>query len=309
MIFCCGEALIDMVPIISTDGRGGFSPTAGGAIFNTAIALGRLGVGVGFVSGVSNDLFGQQLVEVLESSNVETNHTIRTDQPTTLAFVRLTDGHATYTFYDENTAGRMITPDQLPDLPETAEALYFGGISLCPEPAGSTYQALMQAHSDNKITMIDPNIRQSFITDPDGYRARIMAMIGMADIVKLSDEDLDWLLQGSENPEEKLAKIVAMGPKLAILTKGSEGAFAIFAGGEARVPARKAVVKDTVGAGDTFNAGVLASLSHQDVLSKDALASLSAEAVETALDFGAQVAAITVARDGANPPWSHELEG
>jgi len=307
MIFCCGEALIDMVPITAGDGRNGFSPTAGGAIFNTAIALGRLGVASGFVSGVSNDLFGQQLVDVLESSNVDTSYTIRSERPTTLAFVRLTDGHATYTFYDENTAGRMIEPADLPTLPKDAEALYFGGISLCPEPVGSTYHALMQTHAADKVTMIDPNIRQSFITDPDGYRARIMGMIGMADIVKLSDEDLDWLVEGPQSPEEKLHIISEFGPSLSILTKGSEGAFAISEGGTAQVPAQKAVVKDTVGAGDTFNAGVLASLHQQGVLTKAALAELDVTAVEAALGFGAKVAAVTVSRDGANPPWASEL--
>ncbi|WP_420860886.1 carbohydrate kinase family protein [Algirhabdus cladophorae] len=309
MIFCCGEALIDMVPITSADGREGFSPAAGGAIFNTAVALGRLGIKAGFVSGLSNDLFGQTLVEVLHASHVDTTYAIRSDRPTTLAFVRLTDGHATYTFYDENTAGRMITPEDLPDLPETATALYFGGISLCPDPAGATYQAFMQAHAASKVTMIDPNIRQGFITDPDGYRARIMAMIGMADIVKLSDEDLDWLLEGAQTPEEKLAVIAQMGPSLSILTKGSEGAYALSAAGPVSVAARKAIVKDTVGAGDTFNAGVLASLEASGVLTKVALADVSEGIVAKALDFGAQVAAVTVSRDGANPPWANELQG
>ncbi len=108
MILCSGEALIDMVPA-----AGGASPCltpmAGGAIFNTAIALGRLGVPTGFLSGLSNDLFGVQLEQTLHESRVDASFAIRSGRPTTLAFVRPRDGQAAYTFYDENTAGRMIT--------------------------------------------------------------------------------------------------------------------------------------------------------------------------------------------------------
>ena len=307
MILCCGEALIDMVPITSKDGRDGFSPAAGGAIFNTAIALGRLGVGTGFLSGLSTDLFGQQLVDVLQASGVETGLALFSDRPTTLAFVRLHDGHATYTFYDENTAGRMIETDDLPNIPDAVRAMYFGGISLCPDPAGPTYHALMQAHAADKVTMIDPNVRPTFITDPTAYRTRILDMVALSDIVKLSDEDLNWLIDGDADIETKMEQLRKTGPKLAILTKGSEGAVGLYEGGRVAVPAQKAVVKDTVGAGDTFNAGVLASFEQQGLLTKDGMDALTDDAIAQALAFGARVAAVTVSRDGANPPWAHEL--
>ena len=123
MILCCGEALIDMIPIVSRDGQEGFAPHAGGAVFNTAIGLGRLGARTGFLTGLSTDLFGQRLAAVLQDSQVDTHFSITSDKPTTLAFVKLDNGHATYTFYDENTAGRSLTPDQLPELPREAAAL------------------------------------------------------------------------------------------------------------------------------------------------------------------------------------------
>lgn len=107
MILCCGEALIDMIPTPTTQGRDGFVPHSGGAVFNTAIAVGRLGVPVSLLSGVSNDMFGCQLVEGLAASGVDATHVIRVDRHTTLAFVQLADGHATYDFFDENSAGRM----------------------------------------------------------------------------------------------------------------------------------------------------------------------------------------------------------
>jgi len=114
MILCCGEALIDMIPTPTLSGRDGFVPHTGGAVFNTAIALGRLGVKAGLLTGLSDDMFGQQLTEGLTASHVDTSHVITSSRPTTLAFVQLRDGHATYSFYDENSAGRMLEVADLP---------------------------------------------------------------------------------------------------------------------------------------------------------------------------------------------------
>lgn len=117
MILCCGEALIDMIPAPTTTGRNGFVPHSGGSVFNTAIALGRLGVKTGILTGLSSDMFGQQLVEALYASQVDTSLVATSDRPTTLAFVKLVDGHATYAFFDENSAGRMLGPENIPKLP------------------------------------------------------------------------------------------------------------------------------------------------------------------------------------------------
>ncbi|MCP3876853.1 MAG: carbohydrate kinase, partial [Sulfitobacter sp.] len=108
MILCCGEALIDMVAAPSLDGPDGFVPHSGGAVFNTAIALGRLGARAGMLTGLSRDMFGDQLADALKASDVDTTHIIRSDRPSTLAFVKLEDGQASYSFFDENSAGRMI---------------------------------------------------------------------------------------------------------------------------------------------------------------------------------------------------------
>ena len=127
MILSCGEALIDMLPRQSTEGEAAFAPYAGGAVFNTAIALGRLGVPSGFLSGVSTDLFGEVLTDTLAASKVDTSLLIRSGRPTTLAFVKLVAGQASYAFYDENTAGRMIAPADLPAIPASVSAMFFGG--------------------------------------------------------------------------------------------------------------------------------------------------------------------------------------
>jgi fructokinase len=116
MILCCGESLIDMLPRALETGENAFLPVAGGAVFNTAIALGRLGQKTGFFCGISSDMFGQLLAATLDASNVDHSLCPRPNLPTTLAFVTLSDGHAKYTFYDENSALRMLTTEDLPQL-------------------------------------------------------------------------------------------------------------------------------------------------------------------------------------------------
>ena len=303
MILCCGEALIDMI-----EGDGAFTPHVGGAVFNTARALGRLEQKVGFVSGLSTDMFGTKLQDALHASHVDTSHVIFSDRPTTLAFVQLSGGNATYTFYDENTAGRSLDPANLPTIPDTVNALYFGGISLIGMPAADFYAALAVNQAENRVIMIDPNIRPQFITDPAAYRARLAKMIAVTDILKVSDDDLNWIIDGPASLDDKAAEILAQGPKLVIVTKGSDGAKAYLASGDsAEAAARKVDVVDTVGAGDTFNAGVLAKLSQMGCLTKQGIATLSADDAQAALRLGAEVAAVTVSRAGANPPLLSEL--
>ena len=308
MILCCGEALIDMIPEPTVSGRDGYVPRTGGAIFNTAIGLGRLGCQTGLLSGISTDLFGEQLLNELEASNVETGFVMRTERPTTLAFVRLTEGHAAYSFFDENSAGRMISIQDLPEEPSYATTLYFGGISLACEPGADAYLHFAKVHAKDSVVMVDPNIRPTFITDEASFRARIEQMLQLADILKVSDEDLEWIYPGSASVEEKVAQLRALGPSIVILTRGSAGAWAWLQDGQSVfIASQKVEVVDTVGAGDTFNAGVLAHLTGAGLLSKPAICSLSAQDISNAMNFGAQVAAITVGRAGANPPWRAEL--
>jgi fructokinase len=307
MILSCGEALIDMLPRTTTLGEPAFSPYAGGAVFNTAIALGRLGAPSAFFSGISNDMLGQILTETLEASKVDTTHCARSDRPTTVAFVKLVDGQATYAFYDENTAGRLLSQDQLPTLPATISTLFFGGISLVNDPAASTYEALQTRESAARVTMIDPNIRPGFIAGKEAeYRARIERMIARADIVKLSDEDLHWLL-GAGDVSALARQVLEKGPKLVFITEGAAGARAITATQNRFVAATKVTVADTVGAGDTFNAGALTALHEAGVLTKSALTAIPDATLDAALTLGTKSAAVTVSRPGANPPWRHEL--
>ena len=306
MILCCGEALIDMLPRETMAGEAAFAPHAGGAVYNTAIALGRLGAPAGFFTALAEDFFGQMLADGLAASRVDASLCQRRPRPETLAFVRLENGQARYAFYDEATAGRMLTAADLPALPASVTALFFGGISLVGEPCGGAYEALMLREAGARATMIDPNIRPGFITNSPAYRARLARMIAAADIVKLSDEDLHWL-EGDGDMETLALGILARGPNVVLITEGAAGAHGFTANHSVFAPARNVTVADTVGAGDTFNAGVLTSLDRAGLLNKTDLAALPEDKLIAAVKLGITAAAITVSRHGANPPWAEEI--
>ncbi|WP_050603874.1 carbohydrate kinase [Ruegeria sp. 6PALISEP08] len=308
MILCCGEALIDMIAEPTASGAQGFVPHTGGAILNTAVAMGRLGVPVGMLTGMSSDMFGKQLTDALNASHVDTSHMVVSDRPTTLAFVQLTDGHATYNFVDENTAGRMLLPEDMPDQLPAVTALYLGGISLACEPCADAYASLLNQHGGDRAVMLDPNIRPGFIADQTRYRTRLNRMIAQSDIVKVSDEDLDWIIPGSEPEAAKAALLLQTGPSALIVTRGRDGANGYLAdGSQVSVPVKPVQVVDTIGAGDTFNAGVLTELHRAGHLTKPGVRNLTPDALRAAMALGAEVAAVTVSRAGAEPPWAHEL--
>ena len=306
MILCAGEALIDMLPRKSIAGESAFTPHAGGSVFNTAIALGRLRAPAGFFSGISTDLFGEILKDALAASGVDATLAAFSDRPTTLAFVTLTDGQASYAFYDENTAGRMLMPADLPELDDKVNALFFGGISLVVEPCALAFEALLSREATSRVIMIDPNIRQSLIGDEERYRARISGMMMAADIIKVSDEDLAWLAW-HDNLADAAGQLLDAGAKIVCVTEGADGVTGHMAGGGVRVVADRVDVVDTVGAGDTFNAGVLASLHDAGALRKDRIGQIDDAVLRDALTLGVRAAAVTVARAGANPPTREEL--
>ena len=306
MIVCCGEALIDMLPRETTLGEKGFAPYAGGAVFNTAIALGRLGQPTGFFTGLSDDMMGDILRETLAASNVDFSFAAVSPRPTTIAFVKLVDGQASYAFYDEGTAGRMITEADLPALGNDCEALHFGAISLIPEPCGSTYEALMAREHQRRVISFDPNIRPGFIRDKQKHIDRVARMAAMSDIIKFSDEDLEWF--GLEGDDDARARYwLGQGARLVVLTRGADGATAYTSRFKVSVASERVKVVDTVGAGDTFDAGILASFKMQDLLTKEKIAALTEDQVRRALELGAKAAAVTVSRAGANPPFAHEI--
>ena len=302
MILACGEALIDMLPRESTQGEACFAPYPGGAVFNTAIGLGRLGIETQFLCGMSSDFLGDILRDALEASGVDHSPSPKMHAPCTVAFVKLVNGQATYAFYDENSAMRTLTA-----VPEVeANAMFFGGISLVGDGCGNTLESLMLREAPSRVTMIDPNIRPSFIKDVPAYRDRIDRMMAAADVIKLSDEDLHWF-EGEGSLADLARGLLTKGAKMVCITEGADGVTGYTADHEVFVPSERAEVVDTVGAGDTFNAGLLAGLDRGGNLTKDKIATLSAEDIRSALHLGVRAAAVTVSRAGANPPTAAEL--
>lgn len=309
MILCCGESLIDMIPEETIKNTNGFVPYPGGAIFNTAIGIGRLECDVGLMSGISTDIFGQQLMAELSASNVDTSNVLLSDRPTTLAFVQLTDGQASYLFYDENSAGRMISVEDMPHQLDAVKAFLFGGISLHCNPGAEAYVQFAETRTNGSVIIVDPNIRPAFISNEILFRKQIERMFRLADIVKVSDEDLNWFFPEPQPSETKIAKLQKLGPALVILTCGGSGVKAwkherdsVF------VDSLKVDVVDTVGAGDSFNAGFLTSLAEAGLLNKAAIKVISENNIIEAVNFGVRTAAITVGRVGPNPPWRNELD-
>ncbi len=309
MILCCGEALIDMIPSRTFDGQTGFVPYPGGAVFNTAVALGRLGSDASLLTGLSNDIFGAQLRRFLAESHVDASFAVTTDRLTTLAFVSFSEGQASYSFFDENSAFRMLDIAEFPDLDSRIECLFFGGISLVSEPCAEAFASFLDREGDARLTMIDPNIRPDFIRDEARFRTRITRMMERCDIVKVSEDDLDWYFPDRRPIREKVRSVLTLGPSLVLATRGSSGAIAMSsAGAEVTMPAVETRVMDTVGAGDTFNAGFLSGLARMNRLARADIPDLSNAELKSAMGLANAAAAVTVSRAGANPPWESELE-
>ena len=307
MILCCGEALIDLVQR-DEEGANVFRAYNGGGIYNSAIALGRLGEKVGLFCGMGTDVFGESLRAQLRAAHVEEKFLRIKDRHTTLAIVKVNaEGNAKYFFIDDASAGRWVEKKDMPKLTSTIKALLVGGIVLVPEPSGSTYEAFTRKAAKTQVIVLDPNIRPPHIKDRKKHLARIHRMIAMTDVLKISDDDVKWMT-GAADLAKAAKSFLKRGAKIVAITRGGAGCSVFtkrFAFDEA-APAVK--VADTVGAGDTFNAGLLHSLNTQGLLTKKAIASIGEEQLKAAAAYAMRAAAITVSRPGADPPWAHEMQ-
>lgn len=310
MILCAGDSLIDLIP------HGGLlRPVPGGAIWNTALALGRLGARAGYLWPISRDGFGAALLRPLVQAGVDVRLCPRSDRPTTLAVVTLAGGEARYGFYDEGTASRDMRAETLPLLPPDVEALVIGGISLMADPGATAMETLARRAAGAGLPVIlDPNIRPALIEGPGGdpvqTRARLDRLTRLARVVSLSAADLAWLAPGTD-PEDAASTLLAAGPALVVLREGAAGATALWrdaAGAVHRraVSAPAVTVVDTIGAGDVFNAGLIESLWRAGALTDPAR--LSDDTLAAALRQAVRAAAFSVTRPGADPPWRPDLD-
>jgi len=308
MILVGGEALIDLVPDPSTkdNALAPLRPFPGGGPYNVAITVGRLEVPVQFLSRLSTDGFGDALLHRLRQSGVDTSMVQRGDEPTTLAVAGIgPDGSARYSFHVEGTADRLVADPG--ELPAEVTTLSLGTLSLLLEPGASTYETLLRRHARRGgLTVLDPNIRPVLVRDPAAHRARFAAWLPDIALLKLSVEDVRWLAGGE--PEDTVREWLTKGPAAAVITRGSHGLSAITGGGElVEVPAAKATVVDTIGAGDTVHGALLYWLHQAGISTAEALREVGVADWRNALDFAARAAAITVSRAGAEPPYANEI--
>jgi fructokinase len=304
VIVVAGEALVDMVPV-GDDELTPLAPKLGGGPYNVAVALGRLDVPTSFLSRVSTDHFGEQLIKRLHGSNVRTDLVQRGHENTTLAVVGLAeDGSARYAFYVEGTADRLVEDPAA--LPADAKAVSFGTLSLVLEPGASVYETVLRRESKRLLTALDPNIRAGLIDDPGAYRKRFRSWLPDVGLLKLSVEDAQWLAE--EDDVIEIARTwISQGPAAVVLTKGGDGLSVITATGQVDVPPVKVDVVDTIGAGDTVQGALLAWLHDHDALSVEKVRALSSDEWTDALTYAGAAAAITCSRAGAEPPFASEL--
>jgi len=298
-----GEALVDLV-----DDNGSLRAVAGGGPFNTAVAFGRLDVPVGFLGAISRDAYGHMLAEQLIGAGVDTSLVRWSDAPTPRALVhRLGDGKNEYKFDLSGTSLVDLAPEQLPLLPDDAWAIHVGTLALAVDPSAAAYETLVDREAGRRRIILDPNVRPAVFGDVETYRRRFERLCQLADVVKLSEDDAAWIYPGS-SPEEVLNLILAFGPMIVAVTRGECGAIAASGDGFVDVAGIPIAVVDTVGAGDSFGAALIAALIDEGAFGKEATGRPEEAVLARAVSYAVVASAITCTRTGATPPSRAEID-
>lgn len=312
MFVVAGESLIDLVARPRGDGPMEMTAHEGGSPYNCAIALARLGQPTGFLCPISRDSFGDLLLGPLADAGVVPLVAERSARNTTLAVVtRNARGLPAYAFYRENTAERDISRQKLlAALPEKIDLFQIGGfLPIEPEDAEIWLDVVKTVAARGAVLSIDPNVRPSLIADFEGYRKRLDAFLALAHIVKVSDEDLATLDASLSIEAHAKALLARPNVELVVVTLGEAGSRAFTASAEASAPIhRPEVFGDTVGAGDSLMAGLLAALADRDALEPGRIGALDAAALGEILTFGAVTAGLNCGHIGCHPPSRAEVE-
>jgi len=308
-VVCLGELLIDFVP--ETNGLAlsdvaSFRRAAGGAPANVAAAVSKLGGTSRFIGKVGADPFGDYLYDTLRESGVDVSTLLRTNEARTgLAFVSLrTDGERDFLFYRSPAADMLLTPEEIsPGVMADAAVFHYGSVSLIADPCRSaTDCAARLARDTGAIVSYDPNVRLSLWADEAVARETILARLGFADLVKVSEEEVGFLTGESHNLAAGAAKLLAAGPSVIVVTLGAEGCRVYTASSSRAVPGLHVDAVDTTGAGDGFMGGLLYELARRGVRASElADAFEDASFADEALGFANAVGAVTVTKRGAIP--------
>jgi fructokinase len=309
MILVCGEALMDVFAAGDTPAGMALDARVGGSPFNVAIGLCRLGQRAAFFAAVSQGFLGERLLRALVDEGVDQRSIVRTPARTTLSLVGL-DAHGvpSYAFYGEGGADRQLLPEALDRVPVGLAAIHLGSFAAVVEPIAGTLRALVEREHRRSVIAYDPNLRLNVEPDAGRWREMLRFMLPRTHLLKISDEDLGLLLPGV-SPDAFAADALGQGVGLVVVTRGAKGASAWTARGRRDAAPVSVQVVDTVGAGDTFQAALLAWLAENGVLSAGGIANLELPQVQGALDFAARAAAITCSRRGADMPRRAELAG
>jgi fructokinase len=303
VITVIGEALVDV--IVDTDGE--VTSVVGGAPLNTARAIARLGVPATFLGGISTDSFGRRILRLLESDGVTLGLGGQVPEPTTLAIAQLDEGGAaTYRFLLEGTSSAAVTPEMaLRHLDPASRAIHVGTLGLVLQPLADASMAVVAHAGVDQLVMIDPNCRPSVMTTSPVFRRALDAVLGRADLVKVSGDDLEFLYPGVA-PTVAAARLREESGAVVLFTDGANAVHVIAPGADIVLDVPRVPVVDTVGAGDSFSGGFLAYWIHGGLGRADVA---DVDKVVEAARFGIAVAGITCQRPGADPPHAHEVPG
>ncbi len=312
MYLVCGEALFDFFSENDASGlasKVNFKAIAGGSPFNVAVGLRRLGVDAALLAGLSTDYLGRRLLQVLQDEGVCQDYLLDFAAPTTLAMVAVgANGSPQYSFRGEGCADRHLQPQHLPALGPEVRGLHIGSFSLVVQPIADTLLALVRRESGKRLISLDPNVRLNPEPDIDLWRARIATLVELADLIKVSDEDLHLLYPG-QDPAQVIEGWLQHRCQLVFLTRGGEGA-SVFSRvhGSWSAPACAVKIADTVGAGDTFQAALIAWLTEQQLDSVEGVKQLGREQIDRMLKFAVQAAALTCSKTGPDLPYRKQLD-
>lgn len=306
MVVTFGEALVDMIE--TPDGR--FAAALGGAVCNFTIAAARQHMDATYLNPLSTDSFGQGFARMLARDGVRLGNPARSARPTSLAIVTLhADGTPSYVFHREGVADRDIRPAQAcAALPAGMRLFHTGGLALVPGDIGATLEIIQAAAAAGALISVDANMRPLVCDDLPAYAAGVQRALALADLIKVSEEDLLHLGYTDMAPLAAARLLQqATQVKLVALTLGAQGAVLLSRRACVALGAPEGIgVVDTVGCGDSFLAGLVASLASAGKLSAAELGEADAATLKQAARYAIASASINAMREGCNPATAAE---